>query len=74
MLLIPVVLAGAGILMAVSPDAAAIVSERLAVYVPEQLRSTSAALWFDGHASIGLMYLSGGFFFLTRTVTRLLDK
>ena len=74
MFLIPLVLAGAAIVVALSPEAAAVISERLALYVPEHLRTTSAALWFDGHESVALIYLSGALFFVTRTVTRLLDR
>ena len=74
MLLIPLALAGAGILAALSPDAAAAITQRVALYIPKQIRSTSVALWFHGHQSIALVYLSCAVFFVTRTVARLLNK
>jgi len=71
---IPLLIAGAGVLASLSPDAAAFIGQKLASLLPEELKANAAASWFDGHSSIGLMYLSMVLFFVTRTVSRLVDR
>ena len=71
---IPLFLVGAGIVLALSPDAVALVSTQFDAVFPPELRWKAAATWFDGHQSIGLVYLSVAFVFVTRTISRLVDK
>lgn len=71
---IPLLIAGAGVLASLSPDTAAIVGQRLASTLPDELKGNAAASWFDGHQTIGLLYLSMVLFFITRTVSRLVDR
>ena len=74
MWIIPLLIAGAGVLVSLSPDAAAVVGQQLASALPDELKSNAAASWFDGHQSLGLLYLSMALFFVTRTVSRLVDR
>ena len=74
MWIIPLLIAGVGVLVSLSPDVADFLGHTLAGAVPEELKANVAASWFDGHQSIGLMYLSMVLFFVTRTVSRLVDR
>jgi hypothetical protein len=74
MWIIPLVFAGAGVILSLSPDAVALVTSHVGGILPEEFRWKSASMWLDGHQSIGLVYLSGALFFVTRTVSRLIDK
>lgn len=74
MWIIPLLIAGAGVLVSLSPEAAAFVGQKLTSALPDELRTHAAASWFDGHQSIGLVYLSMALFFVTRTVSRLVDR
>jgi hypothetical protein len=74
MWIIPLLIAGAGVLASLSPDAAAFVGHRLTAMLPDELKANAAASWFDGHNSLALMYLSMVLFFVTRTVSRLVDR
>jgi len=74
MWIIPLFLAGAGVLASLSPDAAAFIGQKLAALVPDEFKANAAASWLDGHRSAGLMYLSLVLFFVTRTVSRLVDR
>ena len=67
-------LAGGAVLFALSPEAAAVVAQKVTGMLPDELKFSSAGSWFDGHQSIGLAYLSGALFFVMRTVSRLVDR
>ena len=71
---IPLLLAGAGIMLSLSPDLSAIVMNKIGTMVPSQLKWNEAAAWFAGHQSTTLMYSSLALFFVTRTVSRLVDR
>ena len=74
MWILPLFLAGAAVLFALSPEAAAVVAQKVTGMLPDELKFSSAGSWFDGHQSIGLAYLSGALFFVMRTVSRLVDR
>jgi len=74
MWIIPLLIAGAGVLVSLSPETAAFVGHKLSSALPEELKANAAASWFDGHQSLGLVYLSMVLFFITRTVSRLVDR
>ena len=74
MWMIPLFIAGAGVLVSLSPDAAAYVGHKLMSALPDEMKTNAAASWFDGHQSVALMYLSLMLFFVTRTVSRLVDR
>lgn len=71
---IPLFLAGAGILVSLSPDASVLVMDKLASFLPAAVKGNAASAWFDGHQPAALMYLSLALFFVTRTVSRLVDR
>jgi hypothetical protein len=74
MWILSVLLAGAGVLAYLSPDTAAIVGQKMTAALPDEMKTTAAASWFDGHQSLALMYLSMVLFFVTRTFSRLVDR
>ena len=74
MWIIPLFLAGAGVLVYLSPDAAAFLGNKLLAALPEDMKANAAASWFDGHKSLALIYLSMVLFFVTRPVSRLVDR
>jgi len=71
---IPLFLAGAGILLSLSPEASVLVMNNLAALLPAALKGNAVAAWLNGHQSAALMYLSLTLFFATRTVSRLVDR
>jgi hypothetical protein len=54
-----------------APEVAGYLGERINAFVPGNPGLKSAATWFDGHLSLGLMFLSFALFMVTRTVSRL---
>jgi hypothetical protein len=74
MWIIPLFIAGTGIVLSLSPDATALVTAKIAAVMPAPLKLTAAAAWFNGHQSLAMMYLSLMLFFVTRTVSRLVDR
>ena len=74
MWILPLFLAGAGVVLSLSPDGTALVSQKIGSMLPAQLKSVTAAAWVNGHQSLALMYLSLMLFFVTRTVSRLVDR
>ena len=74
MWILPLLIAGVGVLVYLSPDVAAFLGHKLTAAVPEELQGNAAASWFSGHQSTALIYLSMVLFFITRTVSRLVDR
>ena len=74
MWILPLFLAGAGVVLSFSPDATAFVSLQIGSMLPTELKSVRAATWVEGHQSLALMYLSLMLFFVTRTVSRVVDR
>ena len=74
MRILPLLIAGAGVLVFLSPETATFVGHKLSSALPDELKANAASSWFDGHQSLGLVYLSMVLFFITRTVSRLVDR